>query len=206
MVSTCHLISISSSTFINSFLTVPRAQKSWDKNHFHVPHFFKFPNKVNVLILFFAFFQFYFVVSQDPTSSPHKTVVLWNKVDKLTYLGNIALSTETDINTRLAKAWTATDRVSVIWKSDLTDKMKHSFLFPSSGCFDTAVLMHYTEANCRKSMTATKQECCEPYWTSPGVSTQQNSSWTATYHPSRKLSKLDEPDIWDTAGEVGTNS
>ena len=28
----------------------------------------------------------------------------------------------------------------------------------------------------------------------------------ATYHPSRKLSKLDEPDMQDTAGEVGTNS
>ncbi len=33
-------------------------------------------------------------------------------------------STETDTNTRLAKAWTAIDRLSVIWKSDLTDKMK----------------------------------------------------------------------------------
>ena len=33
----------------------------------------------------------------------------------------------------------------------------------------------------------------------------QNSSCTATYHPSRKLSKLDEPDMRDTAGEVGTN-
>ena len=36
-------------------------------------------------------------------------------------------STETDINTRLAKAWTAIDWLSVIWKSDLTDKMKRSF-------------------------------------------------------------------------------
>ena len=29
---------------------------------------------------------------------------------------------------------------------------------------------------------------------------------TTTYHPSRKLSKFDEPDMQDTAGEVGTNS
>ena len=36
-------------------------------------------------------------------------------------------STETDINTRLAKAWTAIDRLLVIWESDLTDKMKCSF-------------------------------------------------------------------------------
>ena len=36
-------------------------------------------------------------------------------------------STEKDIDMRLAKAWTAIDRLSVIWKLDLTDKMKHSF-------------------------------------------------------------------------------
>ena len=35
---------------------------------------------------------------------------------------------------------------------------------------------------------------------------QQSSSYMATYHPSRKLSKLDEPDTRDTAGEVGTSS
>ena len=48
-------------------------------------------------------------------------------VDKFTFLGSSVLSTETDTNTRLAKAWTATDSRSVIWKSDLTDKMKRSF-------------------------------------------------------------------------------
>ena len=34
----------------------------------------------------------------------------------------------------------------------------------------------------------------------------QSSSCTATYHPSWKLLKLDEPDTQDTAGEVGTSS
>ena len=58
----------------------------------------------------------------------------------------------------------------------------------------------------RNSLTATTQECYEQYWTSPRRSTPQNSSCTAAYHPSRKLSKLDEPDLWDTAGEVGTSS
>ena len=48
-------------------------------------------------------------------------------VDKFTYLGGSVSSTETDINTRLAKAWTAINRQSVIWKSDLTNKMKYSF-------------------------------------------------------------------------------
>ena len=48
-------------------------------------------------------------------------------VDKFTYLGSSISSTEKDIDIRLTKAWTAIDRLSIIWKSNLTDKMKHSF-------------------------------------------------------------------------------
>ena len=48
-------------------------------------------------------------------------------VDKFTYLGSSVSSTEKDIDTRLTKAWTAIDRLSIIWKSDLTDKTKRSF-------------------------------------------------------------------------------
>ena len=48
-------------------------------------------------------------------------------VDKFTCLGSSISSTEKDIDTRLTKAWTAIDRLSIIWKSDLTDKMKRSF-------------------------------------------------------------------------------
>ena len=57
-----------------------------------------------------------------------------NLVDKFTYLGSSVSSTEIYINTWLAKAWTAIDRLSVIWQSDLTDKIKHSF-------FQAAVVM-----------------------------------------------------------------
>ena len=48
-------------------------------------------------------------------------------VDKFTYLGSSVSSTEKDIDTRLTKAWTAIDKQSIIWKSDLTDKIKGSF-------------------------------------------------------------------------------
>ena len=48
-------------------------------------------------------------------------------VDKFTYLGSSVSSTEKDIDTRLTKAWTAINRLWIIWKSDLTDKMKRSF-------------------------------------------------------------------------------
>ena len=61
-------------------------------------------------------------------------------VDKFTYLG-----IENDINMQLAKAWIAINRLLVIWKSDLTDKMKQ--FFPSSGRVDIAIWMHYMDAN-----------------------------------------------------------
>ena len=48
-------------------------------------------------------------------------------VDKFIYLGSSVSSTETDIHTWLAKAWTAIDRLSVIWKSNLIDRTKRSF-------------------------------------------------------------------------------
>ena len=48
-------------------------------------------------------------------------------VDKFIYLGNSVSSTKKDMNTPLAKAWTAINRLSVIWKSDMTDKIKCIF-------------------------------------------------------------------------------
>ena len=48
-------------------------------------------------------------------------------VNKFTYLGSSISSTETGIDTQLTKAWTANNRLLVIWKSDITDKMKRSF-------------------------------------------------------------------------------
>ena len=48
-------------------------------------------------------------------------------VDKFSYLGSSVSSTKKDIVTWLMKAWTTIYKLSIIWKSDLTDKMKHSF-------------------------------------------------------------------------------
>ena len=59
-----------------------------------------------------------------------------------------------------------------------------------------------------KSLMVITQECCEQYWASPDDSTPQSSSCTATttHHPSQKLSKSNEPDMQDTAGEVRMKS
>ena len=48
-------------------------------------------------------------------------------VDKFTYLVSSVSSIEKDIDTRLTKAWTAIDKLSIIWKSNLTDEMERSF-------------------------------------------------------------------------------
>ena len=47
-------------------------------------------------------------------------------VDKFIFLGSSVSLTEKDIDTRLTKAWTAIDKLSIIWKSNLTDKIKRS--------------------------------------------------------------------------------
>ena len=51
-------------------------------------------------------------------------------LDKFTNLDSSPTFTENNINKWLAKAWTAIDRLLIIWKSNLSDKIKCKF-FPS---------------------------------------------------------------------------
>ena len=67
-------------------------------------------------------------------------------VDKFTDLERSVSSTENDIKTWLAKPWTAINRLLVIWKSDLSDEIKHSF-FPSSSGVNTSVWIHHMDAD-----------------------------------------------------------
>ena len=114
--------------------------------------------------------------------------------DRFTYLESSVSSTEKDIDTRLAKSWTATDSLSVIWKSELTDKMKHSFfravvvsilLF---GC-TTWTLIKRMEKKLDGYYTRMLRAILNKSW-SPGGNTPQRSSYTATNLPSRKLKSL----------------
>ena len=67
-------------------------------------------------------------------------------LDKFTYLSSNFSSTKNDVNLCLAKAWTAINRLSIIWRSNLSDKIKRDF-FPSHSCLNTFVWMHYIDAN-----------------------------------------------------------
>ena len=109
-------------------------------------------------------------------------------------LGSSVSSMENDINTQLAKAWTAIDRLSVIWKSDLSDKMERIFfqaavmsilLYGCTTCTLTKRMKKKLDANCAGMLRALLKK-------NPGSNIPQNRSYTATYRPSLKPSKLDE--------------
>ena len=128
-------------------------------------------------------------------------------VDKFTYLGSSVSSTEKDIDTRLTKAWTAIDKLSVIWRSDLTDKMKRSF-------FQAAVVLILLHGCTTRTLTKRMEKKLGSNYTRM-LRAILNKSWRQ--HPTKqqlygylppitKSSKLDELDMQDTAGEVGTSS
>ena len=128
-------------------------------------------------------------------------------VVRFTYLGSSVSSTEKDIDTQLTKAWTAIDKLSIIWKSDLTDKMKRSFfqaavlsilLYRCTTWTLTKRLEKKLDGNYSRILRAILNKSWRQHPT--------NTNYTATCLPSRKLSKLDEPDMQVTAGEAGTNS
>ena len=125
-------------------------------------------------------------------------------VDKFTYLGSSVSSTEKDIDSRLTKAWTAINRLSIIWKSDLTDTIKRCF-------FQATVVSILLYGRTTWTLTKQLEKKLDGNYTrmlraNPGGNTPQDPNCTATCLLSRKLSKLDEPDMQDTAGEAGTSS
>ena len=122
-------------------------------------------------------------------------------VDKFTYQGSSVSSTEKDIDMQLPKAWTAIDRLSVRWKSDLTDK--HSFFqaaVVSILLYGCTTLTKRMEKKLEGNYTRMLRAILNKSW-------RQHPTKQQLYDPpSRKLSKLDESDMQDTAGEAGASS
>ena len=96
-------------------------------------------------------------------------------VDKFTYLGSSVSSTEKDIDTRLTKAWTVIDRLSIIWKSNLTDKLKRSF-------FQAAVVSILLYECTTWTLTKRLEEKLDGNYTR-NLRTVLNKSWQQ--HPTR---------------------
>ena len=88
-------------------------------------------------------------------------------------------------------------------------RLWHSSIFSSSGHIDTAIWLHYMDANKTAGEEARRQLHKNATCNLKQVlaaNTIQDTNCTATCPLSRKLFKLDEPDMQDTAGEAGTNS
>ena len=127
-------------------------------------------------------------------------------VDKFAHLGSSVSSTEKDIDMRLTKAWTAIDKLSVIWKSDLTDKMKRSF-------FQAAVVSILQYGCTTWTPTKRLEKKLDGNYTRMLRAILNNSWWQ---HPTRHQlyghlppitkTKLDEPGTQDPAGGAGTSS
>ena len=124
-------------------------------------------------------------------------------VDKFTNLGSSVSSTENDINTWLAKAWTAIDSLSVIRKSDLTDKTKRSFFQAAVGsillygCTTWTLTKRIEEkldANNTRMLWAILNKSWRQRPTKQQLYGHLSTSW--------KLSNFDEPVMQDTTEEV----
>ena len=92
-----------------------------------------------------------------------------------------------EMTTCIRKAWTVIERLSIIWKSNLSDKMKCELFQDIS----MSVLLYgyttWTLTNtCRKSYMVTTRRCFMLFWTNPGNSTLQNRSCMATCLQSHK--------------------
>ena len=124
-------------------------------------------------------------------------------MDKFTYLENRVSSTENDINTRLAKVWAAIDSLWVIWKSDLSDKIKRNF-------FQAAVVpYYYMDAPHGRRLKRIEKKVDSNY------TRMQRDIWIKSWkqHPSKQKLYAHLPPISKTiqikrirhAGEVRTN-
>ena len=59
-------------------------------------------------------------------------------IDQFTYLGSNISSTESDVNKHLVKVWTIIDRLTIIWKSGISNKIKQDFF----QVVDVAILLY----------------------------------------------------------------
>ena len=92
-------------------------------------------------------------------------------VDQFTYFSSNISSTESNVNICKGKLWTAIDKLSVIWKSDLSDKIKQDYfqaVAVSVQLYDSTTLIQtkYIE----KKQVGTTQECDVMFLTNPGSS------------------------------------
>ena len=127
-------------------------------------------------------------------------------VDKFTCLESSVSSTEKYINTRLATAWTTIDRLSVRWKSDLTEKIKRTFfqaavvsilLYGCTTCTLTKRMEKKLDSNYTRMLRAILKTARGKYPTKQQL--------YGHLPPIRKTIKVRKLDMQDIAKEVRKN-
>ena len=125
-------------------------------------------------------------------------------VDKFTYLGSSVSSTEKNIDTRLMKAWTAINRLLIIWKSDLTNKIKRSFFQAGLvsillyGC-TTWTLTKRLEKKLDGNYTGMLRTILNKSW-------RQHSTRHQLYSHLPPISKTMDPRIWPTKSRTTSSN
>ena len=126
-------------------------------------------------------------------------------VDKFTYLSSCFSSTENDINTCLAKALNAIDKLIIIWKFNLSNKIKCDFFQAAVisillyGC-TTWMLTKHIEKNLNRSCTRILQVVFNKSW-------KQHPTKQQLYGylpPISKIIQIRQMRYVNTAGEART--
>ena len=108
-------------------------------------------------------------VLKEKEPSPLKSLKV---VDQFTYLSSNVLYAESDVIICLMKVWNAIERLLIIWKSGLSDKIKRNFFLavPVSILLYRCTTWMLTKHR-QKPKWGTTQECYMLSWTNPGGNT-----------------------------------
>ena len=107
-------------------------------------------------------------------------------MDKFTSLWSSISSTENDINMWLAEAWTVIDRLLVIWKLDLSDKIKCNFfqkavmsiiLYRCTTWTMTKCIEKKLDSNCTKMLRAILNKSWKQHPTKKQLYSHLRSIW-----------------------------
>ena len=108
-------------------------------------------------------------------------------VDRFMYLGSSFSSTQCDINTRLAKAWAAIDRLSITWKSNLFIRIKWNFFHALVVLILLYECTRWTlTKRIKKKLDRNYKRILRAIVGNSGCDIQRYNGFTATYLPSLK--------------------
>ena len=121
---------------------------------------------------------FYSVVLKITVGFKFKSIKVGSEIEHLMYRGKNISFPQSHIIIRLGKVWTAIERLSTIWKSDITDKIKLNFFQAVA----VLVLMYgwTTWKEVEKKLDRNYTRTIGSVWINDGSSIQQNSNYTGT--------------------------